>query len=44
MLQSLVMIGEATLEIRRQKEHLNYSGKTQWPAAIAAGVWLVFYC
>jgi len=40
MWQSLVTIDQATSEIRRQKknkknkEDLNYSGKTEWPAAI----------
>jgi len=39
MWQSLVMIGQATSEIRRQKrkkEDLNYSGKTEWPTASKA--------
>jgi len=35
VLQSLVTIGQATSEIRRQKKKkdLNYSDKTQWLAA-----------
>jgi len=34
MWQSLVTIGQATLEIKwRKKEDLNYSSKTEWPAA-----------
>jgi len=37
MWQSLVMISQATSEIRRQKkkkkEDLSYSGKTEWPTA-----------
>jgi len=39
MWQSLVAIGQATSEIRRrkQKKGLNYSGKTEWPAASIAG-------
>ena len=34
MWQSLVTIGQATLEIRRRENEkdLNYSGKTEWPA------------
>jgi len=36
MWQSLVTIGQATSEIRRRTKEwdVNYSGKTEWPAAI----------
>jgi len=43
MLQSLVTIGQAISEIRRQKknkEDLIYSGKTEWPAVSIAGRFL----
>jgi len=37
MCQSLVTIGQATSEIGAEKKDLNYSGKTEWPAASVAG-------
>jgi len=38
MWQSLVTIGQATSEIRRQNERSKlYSGETEWPAASIAG-------
>jgi len=38
MWQSFATIGQATSKIRRRKqEEINYSGKTEWPAASITG-------
>jgi len=38
MCQSLVMIGQATSQMRQWKKDINYSSKTEWPASWQAAI------